>query len=122
MKDAKSGIKNFLQGSKGKLLEHYQARMLDKLSKSCQAERMKFVKIKGTNNLDIKAEILRDYMTDKGDKFKNIDLSRIEIEKSLKHMPISRERMTEQCKSDIAKCRNYNELKSMLLSEEIAAG
>ena len=73
---------------------------------------MKFIKVKGSKNMDIKSKMLREYADPvKGRNYRNIDLERIEKEQQIKHMPISQERLTYECKNDIALCKNYNELK-----------
>ena len=56
---------------------------------------------------------------EKGEQYKNIDLGRIELEKSIKYMPVSAQRMTIECKDDIGKCKNYNELKGQLTKNEV---
>lgn len=39
--------------------------------------------------------MIKDYLSpNKCEQFKNIDLNRIELEKKIKHMPLSVERMT----------------------------
>lgn len=60
--------------------------------------------------------MLKEFLSpQKGDqyKFKNIDLDRVEIEKTLKkgYMPVSREKMTIDVKNDVAQCKNFDELK-----------
>ena len=65
--------------------------------------------------MDLKAKMIKDYLSpQKCEQFKNIDLKRIELEKTIKHMPLSIERMTVQCKNDIAQCETFNELKEQL--------
>lgn len=65
--------------------------------------------------MDLKAKMIKDYLSpQKCEQFKNIDLKRIELEKTIKHMPLSIERMTAQCKNDIAQCETFNELKEQL--------
>ena len=73
---------------------------------------MQFFKIHGSKNVDIKSKIMRDYMDpEKGKQFKNIDQSIIEIQKNIKHMPISIESIALKCRNDIANCKDFNELK-----------
>ena len=45
-------------------------------------------------------------------------MARIELEKTVQHMPVSMERMAVECKHDIARCKNYAELKQQLDSEQ----
>jgi len=76
---------------------------------------MNFMKTKPGKNVDLKAKMIKDYLSpQKCEQFKNIDLKRIELEKTIKHMPLSIERMTAQCKNDIAQCETFNELKEQL--------
>lgn len=64
---------------------------------------MNFMKIKPSKNIDLKAKMLKDFLSPtRGSQYKDIDLERIELEKTIKHMPMSVERMTIQCKYDIA--------------------
>ena len=73
------------------------------------------MKTKPGKNVDLKAKMIKDYLSpQKCEQFKNIDLKRIELEKTIKHMPLSIERMTVQCKNDIAQCETFNELKEQL--------
>jgi hypothetical protein len=73
------------------------------------------MKTKPGKNVDLKAKMIKDYLSpQKCEQFKNIDLQRIELEKTIKHMPLSIERMTVQCKNDIAQCETFNELKEQL--------
>ena len=58
--------------------------MLDKLSKSSKFERMQFAQTKGSKNLGVKVQIIRDYLTDKGEKFKKIDVEKIKEEMKIK--------------------------------------
>ena len=53
----------------------------------------------------------------KGKQFKNIDQSIIEIQKNIKHMPISIESIALKCRNDIANCKDFNELKHSLFKE-----
>ena len=39
-------------------------------------------------------------------------MKRVEIEATIKHMPLSLERQTVLCKNDIAQCKNFDELKA----------
>lgn len=39
-------------------------------------------------------------------------MKKIEIEKSIKQMPMSEERKFVECKIDIAKCKTFGELKA----------
>jgi hypothetical protein len=76
---------------------------------------MNFMKTKPGKNVDLKAKMIKDYLSpQKCEQFKNIDLQRIELEKTIKHMPLSPERMTVQCKNDIAQCETFNELQEQL--------
>ena len=51
---------------------------------------MNFMKTKPGKNVDIKAKMIKDYLSpEKCDEFKNIDLNRIELEKTIKYMPKS---------------------------------
>ena len=72
------------------------------------------MKIKPSKNLDLKAKMLKHYQGEDGGQFKNIDMDRVELESKIKHMPLSIERMTVQCKNDIAQCSNYQEFRSQL--------
>lgn len=64
---------------------------------------MKFSKQKPSSHIDIKSQMIKDYLDPaKGLQFKNIDLKRIELEKEIKHMKISQDRMIVECKNDIA--------------------
>lgn len=73
------------------------------MEKNQKIELMQFMKIKPSTNLDLKAKILKEYnIAEKQNQFKNIDLERVELEATIKHMPLSVERMTMLCKNDIA--------------------
>ena len=56
--------------------------------------------------------MLRDYLNpDEGQKYKEIDYNRIEVERRVQHLPISNERKIAQCRADISNCKNFEELK-----------
>ena len=88
--------------------------MLKHLNLGCQHER-KQVKICGSKNENIKAEIMRDYMdAKKGARFKSLDLRKVAKEKEITNMPMSQERRTFECMQEIQRCRNFHELKSKI--------
>lgn len=92
--------------------------MLQHLNQGSQHERMKQMKIKGSRNENMKAEIMRDYMDEgKGSKFKNLDLKKVEKETEIdlkKGVPMSAERRMYECMREIRQCKNFYELKSKL--------
>jgi hypothetical protein len=96
---------------------------MDSMEKKQKIELMQFMKIKPSTNLDLKSKILKEYnLPDKGEQFKNIDQKKMELEATMKHLPLSIERMTMQCKNDIALCENFEELKTQLRKKEKKPG
>ena len=112
IKDQLINIDNKLKKDGDEYLEKYTAYIMDSMQKNQKFEKMQFMKIKPSKNLDLKAKMLKDYQGENGDQFKNIDMERVELEAKIKHMPLSIERMTVQCKNDIAQCSNYQEFRS----------
>jgi hypothetical protein len=101
-------------------IERYSGHILDSLEKFSKLELMKDIRIKPTKELDRKHRLIKEYMkSEVNDQYKKIDLAQIELEKSIKYMPISKEHLTIQCKDDIAQCKNYNELKAQLQKYEL---
>ena len=50
--------------------------------------------------------------------FMNVDLKQIELEKSIRHMPVTQERKFHDCRLEIAKCGTFGELKQQLESDQ----
>ena len=105
MDHQRKNLDNFIKKETGNYLERYSAQIMDSLEKQSKQEQMKFVKTKAKKSLDLKSQMLKEFMSpDKGNqyKFKNIDLERVELEATLKHMPMSRERLTVQVKAEVS--------------------
>ena len=75
---------------------------------------MHFTKVRPGHNVDMKATIIRQYLSPRGNKFRDVDHQKIEIEKNVKYAPVSMDQMTVQCKNDIAQCTTLNQLKDQL--------
>lgn len=119
MHDVKSNIKEYLKQGKDNYMEHYRAHMLERLNEQSKQEKMAFLKTRASAKVDVKTNLLRDYLDPvKGKQYKDIDLARIELEKTVQHMPVSMERMAVECKLDIARCKNFAELKQQLESDK----
>jgi hypothetical protein len=77
---------------------------------------MNNIRIKPSKKIDFKSKLLEQYNDQsKGFQYKNLDFKKIEKEKEIKFgMPISWDRMTFECKKDIAVCDNFNILRKQL--------
>ena len=115
IKEMKHEIDHGMKNTADNYLERYTTQILDSMHKNQKFELMQFMKIKPSTNLDLKSKILKEYnIPDKGGQFKNIDSARMQLESTIKHMPMSIERQTMLCRNDIAQCKNLNELKTQL--------
>lgn len=90
MNQHKAKFENFFQRGQDDYIESYNAQVIDKLQKDSKYEQMQFIKIKEKKSQDIKTQMLRDYLdVSKGKQYREIDMKRIELEKTVKHMPVS---------------------------------